>query len=351
MPFRFCSRDIRRRNFLFERSAMVMALKRRGFTLIELLVVIAIIAILIALLLPAVQQARESARRTQCRNNVKQLGLAIHNYHDTFNLFPTNHWMNAYLTGYTSIKGSPFVGMLPYIDQAPLFNGLNFNYTNASAIPYLGGYTVGGRLAGTIDLPALRCPSDEYRPSGSPATFATTSYAPSMGSQGKSGASGTCPQYGLSPLPNAVNQGTWGWTYTAGELSGMFAIYPVGVRMRDITDGTSNVFGIGEVRTGCGGQAIFQGGWGWMDAHGFEYTTIVPINFPTCPGEGPGTATGTGCNSALNQVTAMGFKSRHVGGAHFLMMDGAVRFVSENIDFLNYNRLGDRRDSAVVSEF
>jgi len=316
-----------------------------GFTLIELLVVIAIIAILIALLLPAVQQAREAARRTQCKNNLKQLGLAMHTYHDTMNFFPGNHWINTYQTGINSTKGSIFVGMLPYFDQAPLYNSLSFNFEFPA---YIGSQSVGGKVAGSLDLPALRCPSDEYRPTGDGNFFATTSYAPSMGSQGKSG--GGCAQWEISPLTNPVNSGTWGWSMRPSEISGVFGYYPAGIRIRDITDGTSNVIGLGEVRTGCGGQAFEGGGWGWMDSIGFEFTTLVPINFQTCPNEGAGMAN-TSCNGSRNRVTAYGFKSRHVGGAQFVLMDGAVRFVSENVDFRIYNRLGDRRDGEVLGEF
>src|ERR1700709_2477916 len=96
--------------------------RRTGFTLIELLVVIAIIAVLIALLLPAVQQAREAARRSQCKNNLKQLGLAMHNYHDTYKVFPTASGGNGF---------SPHARILPYVDQAPLYGTLNFLTTTA----------------------------------------------------------------------------------------------------------------------------------------------------------------------------------------------------------------------------
>ena len=324
---------------------MQRSAKKCGFTLIELLVVIAIIAILIALLLPAVQQAREAARRTQCKNHLKQLGLALHNYHDVFNFFPGNHWINTSEAGINSTKGSVFVSLLPYFEQASLYSSLNFNFEYPT---YLGGQLVGGKVAGSIDLPTLRCPSDEYRPTGSASVYSTTSYAPSMGSQSKSGAG--CTTYAISPLPNPVSSGTWGWSLRAENISGMFGYYPAGIRMRDVIDGTSNVIGMGEVRTGCGGSAFYTGGWGWMDSFGFEFTTLVPINFETCPGEGAGVASGA-CNGANDRVSAYGFKSRHVGGAQFVLMDGSVRFISQNVDFLTYNRLGDRRDGAVVGEF
>lgn len=107
--------------------------RSRGFTLIELLVVIAIIAVLIALLLPAVQQAREAARRSQCKNNLKQFGLAMHNYHDTFSTFPMGHdcFTDRLPSGTTWTRRlSFFQGLLPYIDQAPLYNQINFSYTS-----------------------------------------------------------------------------------------------------------------------------------------------------------------------------------------------------------------------------
>src|SRR5690348_879596 len=108
-----------------------MTVRRRGFTLIELLVVIAIIAILIALLLPAVQQAREAARRTQCKNYMKQLGLALHNYHDTSQIFPLNSSYTANADPVNNRSG--FVGMLPFLDQAPIFNAMNMSISGLAA--------------------------------------------------------------------------------------------------------------------------------------------------------------------------------------------------------------------------
>src|SRR5262245_29561224 len=139
-----------------------------GFTLIELLVVIAIIAVLIALLLPAVQQAREAARRSQCKNNLKQLGLAQHNYHDVCNQFAFSQGWNTVAGGTDALwnpgpsqsKGSLFVHLLPYLDQAPLFNRLVFDSTT---LPRVGQQVVdplGGRQLRSIILPVLQCPSD-----------------------------------------------------------------------------------------------------------------------------------------------------------------------------------------------
>jgi prepilin-type N-terminal cleavage/methylation domain-containing protein len=136
--------------------------RRRGFTLIELLVVIAIIAVLIALLLPAVQQARESARRTQCKNNLKQFGLGLHNYHDTFRIFPmgTNGSVRDSCTGGCAWRGfSVHAMILPYIDQAPVYNGMNMNamYNELENSPL-----------SAVKMPAFRCPSQDPIPGGAP---------------------------------------------------------------------------------------------------------------------------------------------------------------------------------------
>src|SRR5712692_7045152 len=149
-------------------SFVSRALRRSAFTLIELLVVIAIIAVLVALLLPAVQQAREAARRSQCKNNLKQLGLGHHNYHDAYGRFASN--INIIWTGppYTTAnrgwggsQASHLVNLLPYLDQAPLFNGINFSI--AGTIKPWNQIIGGTRLNATV-LPVLQCPSESRGP-------------------------------------------------------------------------------------------------------------------------------------------------------------------------------------------
>ena len=325
---------------------------RRGFTLIELLVVIAIIAILIALLLPAVQQAREAARRTECRNNLHQIGLALHNYHDVHLVFPSNsgHACSFCQAGWYRNNGSVLIQLLPYIDQAPLYNGINFAKWPSDVC---FGCAVVDRRVGEVPtnefiwrtkIPAFRCASDDYQTG--PWREAPTNYAPSLGSQDLD-SFGACSLYESSPLGPNAKQGD---SLRLDQISGLFAHYSAAARMRDITDGTSNTIAFGEIRPACNGYQS-DGGFGWTHAEPFWFSTTIPINFPTCPKEPPGNNTNYDCNDWYAGNTPYGFKSRHVGGAHVLLADGSVHFLSQNIDYLNYQRLGGRSDGQVVSEF
>lgn len=343
--------------------------RRPAFTLIELLVVIAIIAVLIALLLPAVQQAREAARRTQCRNNLKQLGLALHNYHDTFGIFPNNgmvagwNWGTGTYAEYTVwdspqySKGTPFVRLLPYMDQSPLYDKLNFNL---SSIQYNHNgqnvNTPGVVPPGTV-IPGLICPSDTASPFMPGSGTALSSYAYSEGAQ-TFPSPGFCTSYPPpSPRnPNGYNGGGWfndgtaahGNSNNSGENSGIISRLGFAAKIKDVTDGTSNTIAFGEVRPDCSDHA--RGGW--FEANSLWFGTTPPINFDTCPPTSQTAAAQAGsCNSDWNWNTSQGFKSRHVGGAHFLLCDGAVRFVNQNIDYANYQRLGARHDGETVNDY
>jgi prepilin-type N-terminal cleavage/methylation domain-containing protein len=314
--------------------------RRLAFTLIELLVVIAIIAILIALLLPAVQQAREAARRTQCRNNMKQLGLAIHNYHDNALAFPFCYFDTtnppAYTTPLQGRSTSWMVGILPFIDQAPLYNQIDFNF-GISTDPR-GTANPSNSWVALQPLTAYICPSDTTpavvasRSDGG-GTRATTSYKASCGSNWGSGGgtwqSGTTGTYattrwGLSN--NGLDRGNGimfrGWSF------------PYTTRMKDITDGTSATFAIGEA---VGNYS--QWTWWWLN-NATTATTSIPLNAPPQCAAAAGLSKDAGLKVCFNNwPNNYSFYSMHVGGAHFGMADGSVKFVSDNIDYNLYRNL------------
>ena len=323
------------------------SLKRSAFTLIELLVVIAIIAILIALLLPAVQQAREAARRTQCKNNLHQLGLALHNYHDVYNQFPLTPFNTGTMPGPTwsdGSKGTYLIRLLPFIEQAPLFNALNFSNTGTPwNLPnFEAQVDPAGKLYRSYIMTGFLCPSE---PSGHIGHSTKTNYAMSMGNQEMPSGAG-CTQY----LTNVVGIPTEGHgnTFDSSRVSGIISRVNWAASFRDITDGTSNTIAMGEIRPNCSDHTVN----GWFHFNAPWVATTAPVNFPIkCYGEPVPTGTLTACNELNSWNTSQGFKSRHVGGAQFALCDGSVRFISENIDYVTYQRLGDRRDGQVIGDF
>jgi prepilin-type N-terminal cleavage/methylation domain-containing protein len=308
---------------------------RRGFTLIELLVVIAIIAILIALLLPAVQQAREAARRTQCRNNLKQIGLALHNYESSFTLFPpssTSGFGRGVWNFATFGESDPRVHLhsfasllLPYIDQATLYNQINYGTSS------LG---LANRALAAQVLTVYRCPSYTgttfsedplYRNiDATPAdnNFALRNYV-AFGARTVLGLSGAAPAEGV--------------------------MYPGSTtKFRDITDGTSNTVAIVETRDQNsavwidGTSAAVAARWFNLTAPPTYAGTTNAINYkPYFPG-------GIFPNS-IGQL--YGPSSQHTAGAHHLLCDGSVRFVSENIDVAVYDSIVTRASGEIVGEF
>lgn len=298
---------------------------QRGFTLIELLVVIAIIAILIALLLPAVQQAREAARRSTCKNNLKQIGLAMHNYHETFTVFPPG-----YVEEVLPANGGVIVDneghwawnalILPYVDQAPLFNQLDVGTVPVSTV--LNNSSIRTTMRQT--LPVFRCPSDTgpqihdeagrriKATGGSEYGLAVTNYIGSNNSYGLKKNAGTDP---------------------ANTANGAF-YRNSNVRMRDLTDGSSNVILAGERAYTLGSVKAFAGALYAIR----DYNATGPANSSTGSGSNQGLISTFGGGAApINASPASGqgriaFSSKHVGGAHFLFGDGRIRFLSENID-------------------
>jgi prepilin-type N-terminal cleavage/methylation domain-containing protein/prepilin-type processing-associated H-X9-DG protein len=320
---------------------------RRGFTLIELLVVIAIIAILIALLLPAVQQAREAARRTQCRNNLKQLGVAMHNYHDVHNTFPYGLWDD------DSYGWGTF--LLPYLDQAPLYNQINFDYhrpdepwMNPNGLPWGGGGMAGdiSEDSATMTIPpdslvftpleAFMCPSSPI-----PARYNGTEPA-------KSDYLGSCGPDDDGVFLRVVSM------IGEDELVGKDPI----VAIKDIRDGTSNTIAIGEAAWHSQKDVAAATNSQWVDDDmGFWFGATV-----TAGDENHMRKTVGAINYGEDDDA---FGSYHTGGAHFLFADGHVAFLSENIqsiqnaiaDDLNssewgiYQWLGSVNDGQTIGEF
>jgi len=313
-----------------------------GFTLIELLVSIGVIAILIALLLPAVQAAREAARRTKCKNNLKQLGLALHNYHEVHKRLPVNSGNGVVLGQWpwevgAHRKGTPLTGLLPFLDEKPFYSQLDF----------------GGDVVQQIDssqqlrqhvTASLICPSD-LNSEGVPEERAMTNYVPCIGAQMMVSQNVTCDAwitqanpFGNGPVPRAG-------TLDGSMVSGVFARYSWAARIGDITDGLSNTIAMGEVRAGCNERIHNRG---WYDPAVMFFATTIPINFDSCRTEPPSVA---GCRSWEAWDAAYGFKSSHSGICHFLLCDGSVRAINESIDYMTYQRLGDRRDGHPVGSF
>jgi prepilin-type N-terminal cleavage/methylation domain-containing protein/prepilin-type processing-associated H-X9-DG protein len=347
--------------------------RRRAFTLIELLVVIAIIAVLIALLLPAVQQAREAARRSQCKNNLKQLGLAVHNYIDASKQIPCSIWDWVGGTGATwtdSSKGSYFVQLMPYMDMAPTFKSLKFNNPNVWAQSPENQTLPTGTTVRRTGVTGLVCPTNSSVVNGiDPNTgLAAANYALSMGNQQMDSWNGTCTtaQFPAGAGMSGTTLGNiWG-TGGAGHgnsanpraISGIVARMSWAARIADITDGTANTIMAGETLQNCGQHT--REGWAHWNAN--WVATTAPINWPIwCEGEqrpaiAPASTNqwqggGTNCYSLAHWTMEQGFKSKHQSGAHFLMCDGAVRMLQTNINYRTYQQLGDRADRQPIAEY
>lgn len=353
--------------------------RRPGFTLIELLVVIAIIAVLIALLLPAVQQAREAARRSQCKNNLKQIGLALANYESTFGQWPVNSFMT--VTGLPSTMNitqttSGGVALLPYIDQTPIYNQWNFN-----AAQWDTTVSNNGNLIATY-LPAWRCPSSPGGNAGTP---------PSAGGGSSSGGNvnsivipaGTklfkgipigstyawkegvadyiwvdgCRENFLSNYENGRSRGgifydtgaSGGDAGSAAVIAAAIGAQNVTAKIANVLDGLSNTFMLyekagrnnvwinGQMQTvtstiptigGASGQVVINsidGGGGWGDTFNYEWAAgVLPAGYDT----------GNGGTCVVNcaNTNESGIYAFHTGGGHALFADGSIRFISANVD-------------------
>jgi len=335
----------------------MVGLRRRGFTLIELLVVIAIIAVLIALLLPAVQQAREAARRSSCQNNLKQLGLAIHNYHDTYNLFPMGYIDNPALIGGNNGGWSWQAMILPQLEQGNLqFNFAYRPHGPAGSISDPAG--VNTQLIATPQ-PVFSCPSDD-KPKNEPIhNSGSAAYQANMATSSYCGVIGPFDANGCAPAGAAR-------TVQARHI-GPFTINTCR-KMGSVSDGLSNTMFVGEVAWGTelGAESENQYLYGSVKANGEADCS----NDPGTTGSSPYSHL-RAAKDKINAVTTQkresrSFHSRHTGGAQFLLGDGSVRFISENInhtqaDFADYQadkkaigtyqRLAAINDGQVTGDF
>lgn len=313
---------------------------RRGFTLVELLVVIAIIGILVGLLLPAVQSAREAARRTQCVNNLKQIGLALANYETSFKAYPAGAYIDFQYppTDARSLRGSILIRLLPYLEEDVLYEAIDLDYQKSGWVqPYDQKYSDGGFIRSTM-INVYLCPSDDgERIVGDRAVH---NYAASNGATDHGPSNPDCP-CGLDW--SAFKLGEYG---VPGKQAGPFLHFlPQFTKINDITDGLTKTIFFGEVLPAC--EVHNSSGWIASNNGQGSTKTIVPINFDTCESKN---LKKPPCNLWCNWRTAWGFKSRHPGGAQFLYGDGSVHFLPDAIDHWTYQYLGSIRDGNIVNE-
>ena len=331
---------------------------RPGFTLIELLVVIAIIAVLIALLLPAVQAAREAARRAQCVNNMKQLGIAMHNYHTSVGSFPTSFWRNSKNNLALNPNGpvdnsnrhSWLAMILPYIEQTPTYNAMNFSLAVGGAVYGPDGTTVLLANCGPYNATAAMTPINSFMCPTDPGPTYSKYQRVDQG-VGPQNISGAKLSYFGNFGDNFNDDATW-WLFPNlpysrpngyGEYdteTGIMCRSGGTTSFRDVTDGLSNTFAAGE--------SLFEtcDWWQWANPNGTTCGTSCPICYMGV------TQHNQNANSAFdsyNWRVGFGFRSMHPGVVNFLFCDGSVKAVKCTINRVTYRALSTRNLGEVIS--
>jgi prepilin-type N-terminal cleavage/methylation domain-containing protein len=309
---------------------------RRGFTLVELLVVIAIIGVLVALLLPAIQAAREAARRTQCSNNLKQLGVAFHNYHDTFKMIPPG----------SLPKGGYFIGwagrLFPFMEQQTRWDAMEAFRNDAlvylmpyrfDTAPHYGADAIWG------PVPTLACPASSLK-NRSP-DITTYAWTPTQGALHYRGCAGR-----VEDVTNPAQASTGHQWANSGT------IYPLSqINFRDVIDGLSTTILLGETSSSTGWTTAIKASWGGIHSWVWGYDYYNP---PT--DDRMLTLDSKVIQFPINYRGTFGYNftpytSSHPGGAQFVLFDGSARFIAEDIPLDLLKALGTREKREVIEKF
>lgn len=318
---------------------------RRAFTLVELLVVIAIIGVLVALLLPAVQAAREAANRMSCSNNLKQLGIALHNYHDTHKKLPYNAHPQAGSGATMQRSASWFVRLMPFMEQTGVYDRMIF----AGDFSHQDGPNPNAAMLSGFAVPGLYCPSSPL-----PTTKTLNAHGVNYEVQRANyvGIAGSYWKGGTTNVQSTTpNTAAYGVRYYNGVIASIAPNKNAALKFASVTDGLSNTMFVSEqsnfqfngtTQFDCTSNGHWGGAWAGVDANSWTQNETT-LRYPIGTYQGDGNNVPYGANIAL--------VSAHSGGVMGGLADGSVRFVSETINFATLTALCDRQDGTSVGEF